>query len=231
MDDVKTILELYLQNLNKDISDKFKIDLKELNNLWNSNNPKNSLVSIDTDNVSLSRLLKCKKDELVYICKQQGKSTKGTKDELIDRLIGLEDKKKRDEKKDEKKEEKEGKKVKKKGKKGEADEKKIIDCIKSKITVVAVRKNKYGNVEHPPTQLVFSDDCSVVIGKQSDEKILNLTPDDIEECKKYNFNYILPTNLGENIIIHENKNLEKFIKDDESDEEAEEEAEEDEDII
>jgi hypothetical protein len=222
MDDVKTILELYLQNLNKDISDKFKIDLKELNNLWNSNNPKNSLVSIDTDNVSLSRLLKCKKDELVYICKQQGKSTKGTKDELIDRLIGLEDKKKRDEKKD-----------KKKGKKGEADEKKIIDCIKSKITVVAVRKNKYGNVEHPPTQLVFSDDCSVVIGKQSDEKILNLTPDDIEECKKYNFNYILPTNLGENIIIHENKNLEKFIKDDESDEEeAEEEAEEeDEDII
>jgi hypothetical protein len=55
---------------------------------------------------------------------------------------------------------------------------------------INLTKNAYGNHEHRPTGLVFSKETKQVVGRQVGEKILSLTPEDLENCKKYSFSYL-----------------------------------------
>lgn len=52
-----------------------------------------------------------------------------------------------------------------------------------------ISMNNYGNHEHKPTGLVFNS-SQKVYGKQVGEKVLALSPADVETCKKYGFKYL-----------------------------------------
>lgn len=54
-------------------------------------------------------------------------------------------------------------------------------------TKITVRKNIYGNWEHPATNLVFDRFSREVCGKQGTGVILPLTEEDIDLCNKYKF--------------------------------------------
>ena len=59
---------------------------------------------------------------------------------------------------------------------------------------VPIKKNQYGNYEHPTYHFVFSSN-GVIYGKQVGEKIHDLSKEDIITCKKESFRYELPTSL------------------------------------
>ena len=95
---------------------------------------------------------------------------------------------------------------------------------------LAIRTNKFGNLEHPETKLVFNKD-KIVIKKQLDDgKVADLNDDDIQECKKFGFKYIIE-NLDTGTELTKNKEVEDLVED-EIDENAVEdiEVEEDEEI-
>ena len=54
-----------------------------------------------------------------------------------------------------------------------------------------LRKNKYGNYEHPSTGFVFDKDTKRVYGRQVENNIEKLTDNDIETCKRLNFKVAL----------------------------------------
>ena len=89
---------------------------------------------------------------------------------------------------------------------------------------LAIRKNKYGNFVHEPTQLVFKSYTEKVVTKKQSEdgKLTDLSEEDIENCKKYGFKYEI-NEESEN----EDENEEKKCK--EKDKESDEEDEEDND--
>jgi hypothetical protein len=99
------------------------------------------------------------------------------------------------------------------------EEPSVIRNIKASVSEISIRKNKYGNFEHMQTGLVFNTD-KMVYGKQDESDVLQLTPEDIELCKKYKFNYKLPENL----------NVSKNLDDIKIDDVEEEEDLDDEDI-
>lgn len=88
-------------------------------------------------------------------------------------------------------------------------------------------RNKYGNFEHccdlEQTRLLIDRAANKIYGKQVyDEKgtVLNLSPDDIQLCKKYKLQYSLPNNLAENENVDEDID-ELNSNDGKSDEESE----------
>ena len=75
---------------------------------------------------------------------------------------------------------------------------------------VAIRKNKYGNYEHPTLKFVFTSK-GVVYGKQEDDKIIDLTKEDIIKCKEEKFKFEMPILFNDSINIDE-KTDETIIK-------------------
>ncbi len=73
---------------------------------------------------------------------------------------------------------------------------KRLEKLREEIVIV---KNSNGIYEHPSTHFVFSIETHGVIGKYVNSEVKNLTVEDIELCKTYNFKYEVPLNLlGEN---------------------------------
>jgi hypothetical protein len=90
-----------------------------------------------------------------------------------------------------------------------------------------LRKNKFGNFEHFETGLVFQSETETVYGKQNENgKVDILTDDDIEQCKKFKFNYKLPDNLNTNKDLN-NIKIDEVEDEDEDDEDEDEDKEED----
>ncbi len=59
-----------------------------------------------------------------------------------------------------------------------------------------ISKNSFGNYEHKETSLVFNVALKKVIGVQEEDGTISpLTDDDIQRCKQYKFDYVLPKNL------------------------------------
>jgi len=83
---------------------------------------------------------------------------------------------------------------------------------------IKICRNQYGNYEHSKTGLIFDKFDKKVIGKQSTdgngESIIDpLTPDDINLCNMYKFEYELPVNLNKgNSVENEELNGELDIK-------------------
>ena len=75
---------------------------------------------------------------------------------------------------------------------------------------VAIRKNKYGNYEHPTLNFVFTSK-GVVYGKQEGDKIIDLTKDDVIKCKEEKFKFEMPISLNDTINI-DHKTDETIIK-------------------
>jgi hypothetical protein len=91
---------------------------------------------------------------------------------------------------------------------------------------LVIKKNSHGNYEHPETRFVLDKTTKVVFGKQTDSGVQDLTAEDIETCKKFNFKYELPKNLSSKEDVEEEEDNEE---DEEDDEEEEDEVSEEED--
>ena len=78
---------------------------------------------------------------------------------------------------------------------------------------------------HEQSKLVFDKDSKHVIGKQCDSgKVLNLTSEDIENCNKFRFEYILPDNLDVNSTSLKNVKVAELDDDLEDKKETKEES-------
>lgn len=193
---VENVIQTYISN----IAERYNLNRDELNSMWTSGQMKKKpqLETIDMNDISIERLHKSNKAEITALCKSRGLKCTGTKDVLINRLLGKEE----GEKKEAKKEVKDLKEVKSEKKvvgKKEPEKKQTVDIVKkltADIPVIPIRRNAYGNFEHPETRLVFNRKTETVIGKQQDDGSLSeLTDDDIESCKRFKFKYDLPNNL------------------------------------
>lgn len=197
-----------MDNYMNSISEKYSIDRLELQQLWSGelSRPSNVPVkksekgaptlSVDTDDLSLERLMKCTRVELVGLCKSKGIKCGGKKDELIARLQELDAKpvaKQVTTKTVSNVEKKVESKTKPETKPKPLD---ILKTISNNIVPVHVRTNDFGNVVHPPTGLVFNTKTKRVIGHQEEDgSVSELCDEDIENCKKFKFQYDTPQNL------------------------------------
>lgn len=201
------------------VATKFNLEKTELQLLWNNQTPTQVTITkpqktTTSNNQELSSMLK---PELISLCKSKGLKTTGTKQELIDRLSQQTDaqvsitpkpalvqttitKPKTTEKQES-----------------------VVAPVAKALTTntqILIRRNQFGNHEHPETSLVFDNQTKKVIGKQNENgKIDELTPEDIDVCNQYKFDYVLPGNLNKKDAI-------KDVKIKELDEEEEEEVEE-----
>lgn len=162
---------------------------------------------------------KLSKKELINLCKSKKIKCTGTKEMLIEFLIKEEN----------------GSSISSK-KNPEKAQQKLDFNIKqssknplSKPSEIKLKKNNEGNYIHSETNFIFDKETKKVIGKQVGSIVNTLKLDDIENCKKFNFDYDVPLNLDDESIPLEDD--EEDINDDELIEEIfeEEEDEDDED--
>ena len=160
---------------------------------------------------------KLSKKELINLCKSKKIKCTGTKEMLIEFLIKEEN----------------GSSISSK-KSTEKAQQKLDFNIKqssknplSKPSEIKLKKNIEGNYFHSETNFIFDKETKKVIGKQVGSIINTLKLDDIENCKKFNFDYDVPLNLDDESIPLEDD--EDDINDDELIEEIFEEEEEEDD--
>ena len=178
---------------------------------------------VEQNPMSKNILSEMKKDELVSLAKSRGLSHTGTKEALISRLTGTEDEITTKEKSAPTKE-KTKEKSKEKTKEKTTTPKVVTQIQKS--AAVEIKPNKFKNYEHTDSGLVFDNINGKVIGKQqSDGTVSTLTDSDIEQCKKYNFSFVMPSNLNKKAPIQ--------VDDDDGDDpdlEEEKDGEEEDDV-
>jgi hypothetical protein len=125
------------------IANKFKLDNEELYGLW-MDEPKKE----KEEEMTRDKVLSATKEYLMAYCKSVGLKQSGKKEEIVARIFEHLDKKEKE--KGDKKEKKE-------------DKKKILEIVSEKVGMNEVRKNKFGNLEHFESGLVFNE-SKVVIG-------------------------------------------------------------------
>jgi len=112
--------------------------------------------------------------------------------------------------------------------------KKLIAKLNDKqylqVSSLSIRKNKYNNFEHQQTGLVFHPESMMVNSRQKDGKLVPLTKADIELCIKHNLPFEVPENMNIGMKAVQDKNLEE-LNDDDFHEESEDEEEEEEDVM
>lgn len=196
------------------VADKHNLDPNELITMWNgepSGKTNTSVTTIPyTDDMDNQDVWKLKKPELQALCRKKGVKCSGTKEQLISYLLG-----------------KDSPSPKKSSSNKKKNESKVVETtpvakkLTAKVPTVAIRRNQFGNHEHPETSLVFDKKTKKVIGKQNDDGTIDdLTKTDIDICNQYKFEYTTPDNLEK-----------KTKLDDEKVEGLEEEFEEEEDEI
>ena len=236
------------------INERYSVPVSELSELWQSQigqlgnaavglvieNTKSSPVDLlptdtasgdtQTKEYSEEYLITCSTAELKAICKSKKlkKYSKLKKLELIGFILNK--------KVDDVKLATPKKKAKKK-----QSEPKVTQVVKNAIPKsIEIRRNDNGDYMHVPTKLVFHKETKQVIGKYEDGKegFKQLTLEDVETCKQYNFSYELPENLiGNNVTKGKSKKeeddaaFEKSLDDMVADEEDEEVVEDDEEEL
>lgn len=212
---------LLIENINtavtgfcKEISSTYDIKYEELVNIWNNDNytknkSDNSIKKIkEGPYEQVSDILVATTAVLKSMCKKHGLKQSGKKDELINRLLN---------KPEDTPVEKPVKKIQNKNLK--EDNIQVIKKMKSEVSSFRLRKNKWGNIWHQETSLVFDPDSEKVYCKQlEDGTTVNLSPDDIETCNKYKFSYDIPENLDEGKNVLDEINIEEVDDEDNDDE-------------
>ena len=220
---IESIIHDYIQQL----STKYSLNPEELLAIWEGKtNPSSSSpppppppvdpannTSTENQDLSEEALNKISAKELKEMCKAKGLKCSGTKPVLIATLIAGPVEK-----------------TPPKSSKNTAPPP-VIKKITSTLAAVPIRRNTFNNYEHPESGLVFDPKTKKVIGKQKqDGEVSTLTPDDIELCKKFKFEYTLPENLDSNSKL-EDEQVEELDDEviDSDDDLSEEELIEDED--
>ena len=202
------------------IAKTYNLDATALLKIWN--NGENLVVAQceeKCEELDPVYLLKCKKPELKALCKQRGVRSTGTKAQLIGYLQG----RKPDSAKKSTKKSTTAKKSTTTAKKSTTQ---VVKNIIKKVPVIAIRKNQYGNHEHPETHLVFDNKLKKVVGVQQDDgTVVALTKSDIDICNKFKFAYIIPDNLDTGKL--DDEKVDELDEDEDEDEfDDEEEIEE-----
>ena len=224
---VKKVIDEIIHNYIHTISTKYDLDPNELLAEWEGSSIKpakkvNSAITniptiSDVVDINYDDLSKYKKTELQDLCRKKGVKCSGTKDELVNLLLGKNSV------------ESSGTPKAKSKSKTSSVEKEIektpvvLIQLQSKIPNITIRRNQYGNHEHAETSFIFDKKTKKVIGKQNKNGTIDgLTKNDIEICHKMKFTFELPKNLDKKSDLG-------HIKVDELDEEFEEE--EDDEIL
>ena len=216
-------IENIMNNYTKLIADTYNLDSEKLLALWNDSQapcPKVETSSQPQEEKSEELdhifLVKCKKPELKALCKKRGVRCTGTKAQLIGYLQGKEPTSTK------KNTKKSTKKNTKKSTKKSTKASNLINNITKKVPVIAIRKNQYGNHEHPETHLVFDDKLKKVVGVQHDDgTVSQLTKTDIDICNKFKFSYVIPTNLDNSKL--DDEKIEELDEEELDEEELDEE--------
>jgi hypothetical protein len=209
MCDVSPIVKKYFDKFIKEVSLRYGIPKKELSILLEQK-PKPPVKDIP----SLPDLCSLSRPELVAICKQHSILTTGSKEIIICRLAKINSDKYKAEVK---------KVMPKFQKKTE-----VLSVVKKYIPIINVSRNKWGNYEHKDTGLVFNQDHLIYAKQSNDGTLVNLTPEDIEACKQYKFEWLLPENLNWNKKSLDDVKIEE-LDDDIFESEEDEESEDDSD--
>ena len=216
----------------KIVSKDYDLNESELTDKWNE--MKKSPAKKISLEVSRETLTKSTVVNLKAVCKERTLRVSGTKAELIQRILDdINGVTTSPTKKCSPVKKILTKKTTEKIKEEEADKIEKTSQILKKIKnpkQIELRKNTFGNLCHPESSLVFHFETKKVMGKQLDDgDVAQLTRDDIEYCKRYNFDYVIPTNLDaiagtlEEEESSEEIITEKEIDDDESEYETDEE--------
>jgi hypothetical protein len=104
--------------------------------------------------------------------------------------------------------------------------------IGSEKTKIQLKRNTFNNYEHVDTGLVFNTNNQVIGRQNNDGNLIELTIDDINLCKEYNLDYILPDKLKNttsktNNSLHDSDHEDCNCDEEEDDENEEENGEED----
>lgn len=211
---IVTALESTVHSFIHSISEKFGVSEDELLSMWNGatftvaeskikttatkkeGTTKETKTKVSGNEVSAGVLSGMKKDELVALAKSRGLSHTGTKDVIIARLTAGD------------------KETSQPPAKVPADKRsvpakkpsidpKVTPIIKQSVEI-RIGHNKFKNYEHTESGLVFDNINGKVIGKQnSDGSVSTLTDSDIEACKKYGFEFVIPSNLNKKELVED----------------------------
>lgn len=214
------------------VATKYNLDPNELITMWDGEAenvqalPKSvpkkasSVTQIPSNDEELNpkELLTLKKPELQALCRKRGLKCTGTKPELIALLAGgssgVEEEKPKTAP------------IKEVSVKKPATTTPVVKKLVANALTVSIRRNQFGNHEHPETALVFDPKTKKVIGKQNDNgSVDDLTPEDIDVCNQYKFDYSVPENLDKKSKLEEEKVEE--LDEDEDEEPLESDDEED----
>lgn len=144
----------------------------------------------------------CTKTELIKQCKELDFDTSGTKQDLALRLLKVDGGKSKVNQKD----------------------------FENPNLVLKIEKNKFGNYTHNESNMVFDPHTKKVIGVQQENgNVRTLNRNDIEICKKFKFQYNMPTMLDPSPIYEILENSDKEESETELSEAEEDLEEEDED--
>lgn len=115
-----------------------------------------------------------------------------------------------------------------KAKKADSKEKEtaVVKKLNEGKQAIVMHRNKQNNYEHEQTHLVFDRVTKEVYGKQTDDGVEPLSAEDIEQCRKLNFKYRLPTALSSTNEEEEVEEVEEEEEEEVEEEEEEEEVEE-----
>jgi hypothetical protein len=209
------------------ISQKYNINKEELKMLWEGDDTVSQTpVSPSVVSPSLSSAAKeleiLTKTQLIEMCKSKNLKVSGNKTELIARILETESKTQP---------------VVSVSTPVSQQPPQIIKKLVEKIPKLEIKRNAAGYFVHAETSFVFDTKTQKVYGKLvGEDKLEELTADDIDICNKYKFSYILPNNLDKKINILDVKvdeldddvELEDELDDEFNDDEEEIELEEDE---
>ena len=201
------------------ISQKYNINVEELKVLWEGGNVVPSVPVIPSSASKELEILT--RSQLVEMCKSKNLKVSGNKSELISRILEYECKPSV---------------TTSIPQQHTSQPPQIIKKLVEKIPKLEIKRNSDGYFVHAETSFVFDTKSQKVYGKLIDNKLEELTVDDIDICNKYKFSYILPNNLDKKINILDVKvdeldddvELEDELDDEYNDDEEEIELEEDE---
>lgn len=221
--EIITSIDNIIDKYNQKLAEALKVDKSTLDKIWSGETTVKQSTPVAKENTSVENsnekeLKKLKKPELKNLCKEKGLKLTGTKAELISRLLTGEV-------------QTETKKVTKKSVK---DKPSVVKKLQQNLSALVIRRNAFGNLEHSESSMIFDRKTKKVIGKQNkDGTVDELTPDDIDICNKYKFEYNLPENLDLNSGLDDVdvEELEEELDDEEIIEEEEEIVEDDDETI
>lgn len=214
---IDKVIEAFVERVSK----QYNLDKAELQSLWGGKTP-NTNNNIQTETANLNKmdvnhdnLLKYNKQELIALCKSQGKKCSGAKVILINRLLGKEEG-----------EEKKSPVSKKSTNKKQPEKTPVVKTLSATIPNILIRKNQFNNYEHPETGLIFNSKEKIVIGKQNDNGSVDvLTEEDIDKCNAFKFKYEIPINLDHKSTL-ENVKVAELSEDEDGTELVSEDSEE-----